>query len=172
MYALYAKPEVLMNVTWPRGRGVEDVTRSLALKSDLPLEWGVTVSRRSGSISVTVTNARGRKAHVHEGKSVDFHANGRDGYYDAPTGHGMVTVHEDRRVGTIYDTDFLDDLRDLADRVHIVEVHPDHVIVDGELYSGYILMDEDGTLSDLSYGDPEVYATAMGLRLEVMLMGD
>lgn len=172
MYALYAKSKVLMNVTWPRGNSAEDVTRSLALKSDLPLKWGVTVSRRSGSISVTVTNAKGCTVHVHEGESVDFHADGRDGYYDAPTGHDMVTVHEDRRVGTIYDTDFLDDLRDLADRVHIVEVHLDHVIVDWEPYSGYILMDEDGALSDLPYDDPEDYAIAMGLRLEVMPMGE
>ena len=39
MYALYAKPEILMNVTWPRGKSAEDVTRALAFKSDLPLEW-------------------------------------------------------------------------------------------------------------------------------------
>ena len=172
MYALYAKPEALMNVTWPCGNSAEDATRSLALKSDLPLEWSVTVSRSSGSISVTVTNAKGYTVHVHEGKSVDFYADGRDGYYDAPTGHDMVTVHEDRRVGTIYDTGFLDDLRDLADRVHMVEVHLDHVIVDGVLYSGCILMDEDGALSDLPYDDPEVYAMAMGLRLEVMPMSE
>lgn len=172
MYALYAKSKVLMNVTWPRGKSAEDVTRSLAFKSDLPLEWGVKVSRRSGNISVTVTNARGRTVHVYEGRSVDFHVDGRDGYYDAPTGHDMVTVHEDRMVGRVYDTDSLDDLRDLADRAHSVEVHPDHVIVDGEPYSEYILMDEDGALSDLMYGDPEDYAIAMGLRLEVMPMGE
>lgn len=65
-----------------------------------------------------------------------------------------------------------DIIRDLADRVHTVEVHLDHVIVDGMFYSDYILMDEDGTLSDVQYDDPEIYATAMGLRLEVMPMGE
>ena len=133
MYALYKSPEVLMNVSWPCGRGVEDVTRALALKSDLPLERGVKVSRRCGSIDVMVTNVKGRKVHLHEGESVDFRADGRDGHYDAPTGH---------------------------------------VVVDGAPYSGYILMDEDGDLSDLLYDDPEVHATAMGLRLEVMPMGE
>lgn len=44
--------------------------------------------------------------------------------------------------------------------------------MDGVPYSEYILMDEGGALSVLPYGDPEVYATAMGLRLEVMPMGE
>ena len=164
--------EVLMNVTWPRARSVEDVTCALAHTEGVPLKWDVNVSQVCGAVGIVVTTAKGRDVRVQRGKSVDFYADGRVCRYDAPTYHDMVTLHEDRRVGTVYDTDLLDDLRDLADRVHIVEVHLDHILVDGDVYSGYILMDEDGGLTDLPYGDPEVYADAMGLRLEVLPMGE
>lgn len=172
MYALYSKPEVLMNVTWPHDLMAEDVTRALAHEDDLPLEWGVDVDRVCGSISIAVVNAKGCTVRVRRGKSVDFYADGRDGYYDAPDGHDAVTVHGERQVGVVYDAECLDDLRDLADRGHNVVVRLDYVIVDRVRYDGYILRDEDGTLSELPYDDPQVYATAMGLDVKAVPLAE
>lgn len=168
MYALYSKPDVLMNVTWPRDLMAEDVTRALAHADDLPLEWGVGVDRVCGAITIRVVNARGRAVRVHRGKSVDFYADGRDGYHDASDAHCAVTVHGGREVGVVYDAECLDDLRDLADRGHHVVLRLDHVIVDGVPHDGYILRVGDGTLFDLPYDDPQVYATAMGLDVKVV----
>ena len=41
-----------------------------------------------------------------------------------------------------------------------------------EAIADEVLASQGGALSVLPYGDPEVYATAMGLRLEVMPMGE
>lgn len=163
MYALYKSPEVLMNVSWPRGRGVEDVTRALAHAEDVPLKWDVAVSAVCGAIKVVVTNARNRSVALNEGDSVDFYSCGRDGRYDASDDADMVKVHGLVRVGWIYDVDDVDDLHVLAERA-VVTVTSDRVVVNRIGCERYVLRTVEGDIMDLSsYESPYDYAADAGV---------
>lgn len=166
MYALYKSPEVLMNVSWPRGRGVEAVTRALAHTDNIPLNWDVCVSPVCGAIKVVVTNARGRQVALNEGDSIDFHGNGRDGRYDSQNDADMVKVYEPALVGRIYDVDDVDDLHALAARAKVA-VTSDRVVVNRIACERYVMVNEEGRIVDLSECEsPYDYAAGEGLIVE------
>ena len=166
MYALYTKPEVLMNVTWPRGKSAEDVTRALAYAENIPLKWDVAVSQMCGAIKVVVTNARDRAVAINEGESIDFYSCGRDGRYDAPDDADMVVVHEPILAGRIYDVDDVDDLHALGARA-MVSVTSDRVVVNRVACERYVLLTGEGRVVDLpELESPYDYAADKGLLVE------
>ena len=163
MYALYNSPNVLMNVSWPRGRSAEDVTRALAHTERVPLKWDVAVSSVCGAIKVVVTNARNKQVALNEGDSVAFHKCGRDGRYDAPDDADMVTVHEPVLVGKIYDVDDVDDLHLLATSARVV-ITSGHVMVNRVACERYALRTAEGEIVDISdYESPYDYAADAGV---------
>lgn len=174
MYALFNKPSTVFVVNWPRSKSVEDITRYLARMGDeCPYEWDVKVDRRCGSISVTLNTGHERLAVAQCGKLVEITAKGGwTNYNDAYEVRDLAYAPQGDCVGSVYDAEDLDDLRVLADRGHRVIVRLDHVIVDRETYSGFILEDECGCLSDLPYDDPHDYAIAMDLNVETVSMSE
>ena len=174
MYALFSKPRTVFVVNWPRNKTAEDITRYLAQMGDeCPYEWGVKVDRRCGSISVTLNTGNDRSAVAQWGKMIEITATGGwTNYADACEDGDLAYALQGDRVGAVYDAEDLDDLRMLADRGHRVLVKLDHVIVDREMYSGYILEDECGRLSDLPYGDPHDYAIAMDMSVEIVSVSE
>ena len=170
MYALLSKPQTVFVLNWPWNKCVEDITRALALMGDeCPYKWDVKVDRRCGAISVTLDTGLYEPAVAQQGKVIEITKSGHWTNYGDGTPEGdLVYVPRGRRMGAVYDTEDLGDLRDLAYHGHRVSVRHDCVIVDREVYSGYILEDADGNLSDLPYGHPRDYAIAMGWRCDLL----
>lgn len=173
MYALFTKPLDVFVVNWPRNKSVEDITRYLAHMRDCPYEWGVEVDKNCGAISVTLDTGLDRPAYAQWGKSISISASGHwNNCVEAAPGDEIAYEPRGRRVGRVYDTDDLDDLKYLAYQGHRVSVRHDHVIVDREMYSGYILEDDCGNLQELPYGDPHDYAIAEDLECELVSEGE
>jgi len=170
MYALFSKPRTVFVVNWPRSKSVEDITRHLARMGDeCPYKWDVKVDGLTGSVSVTLDTGLDDPAVAQWGKVVEISESGHwTNYGDATPEGDLVYVPGGRSMGAVYDTEDLDDLRDLAYHGHRVSVMHDRVIVDCESYSGYILEDADGNLSTLPYGHPRDYAIAMDWRCELL----
>ena len=171
MYALTSKSRVAFVVNWPRNKSAEYITRYLAVHENCPYEWYVKADKGCGAISIVFKTRDECPAVAQQGKAIHIYESGAwDNYCDGVDNGDVAYAPMARRVGTILDTENLDDLRYLADRGHVVTVRPDGVIVDRKYYSSYILRDEDGVISDLPYGDPYDYAIAMDLRCELLPM--
>ena len=170
MYALTSKPRTVFVVNWPQDKSAEDITRALALMGDeCPYKWGVRADRLCGAISVTLDTGLDEPAVAQRGKVIEIAKSGHwTDYGDAAPEGDLVHVPSGRRVGAVYDSDDLDDLRDLAHHGHRVSVMHDHAIVDRDSYSGFILEDADGNLSALPYGHPRDYAIAMGWMCDLL----
>lgn len=174
MYALYAKVRTVFVVNWPRDKTAEDVTRALArMGGECPYKWDVKTDRLCGAISVTLDTGLDEPVVAQWGKSIEITESGHwTNYNDAPRGSDIAYAPQGKCMATVYDSEDLDDLRELADHGHRVIIRPDHVIVDREPYSGYILEDDCGSISELPYGDPHDYAIAMDWRCELLPVGE
>ena len=170
MYALYSRPRTVFVVNWPRSKSVEDITRALALMGDeCPYKWDVKVDRLCGAISVTLDTGLDEPAVAQQGKVIEIAKSGHwTNYGDGTSESDFVYVPSGKRVGAVYDSEDLDDLRDLAHHGHRVSVMHNRVVVDRESYLGFILEDADGNLSALPYGHPRDYAIAMGWTCDLL----